>query len=432
MEWLLKLYERAVAENADGDHILADLVHHFPLAICTRPGLGICFKNRGWYSRDIDVDAVNEPKKGGKIYNKILSNILRSLKVNEDARQQELALKILVACLELVAGCWPAVGLTLEPRLSSNWIANIAFFGLVISSFIIPHLWEQYSSTRSITALNHPRELPSFRRYQNAFLQRTAVYIPPCATLYSASISQVLDQALTCQPSHVISLICIYGGTISCSDKNLLSIFHLYEAEKLTPILSIFAKWSPSPDISISSQLDAVQNIDPIRMLRTCHVFPIWRRMSDGQEGEKVGLDEQVYDPSLLVAQMLAHHPPASSLEWVQTFRSNVFSLLVRCLSAKDAQIREASFGLLARVWKSVQLSDMQEKQHALYIFNLLKNLIKPSSDGPSLQLPSFASLILSHVLRGVFYPSNWDHDENEDGTWNIDSVLLSSGLTSM
>src|SRR6267154_3810159 len=54
------------------------------------------------------------------------------------------------------------------------------------------------------------------------------------------------------------------------------------------------------------------------------------------------------------------------------------------------------------------QLSDMQEKQHALYIFNLLKNLIKPPSDGPPLRLPSFASLILSHALRGVFYPSNF------------------------
>jgi nucleolar pre-ribosomal-associated protein 1 len=39
---------------------------------------------------------------------------------------------------------WPTVGLTLEPRLSSKWIANIAFFGLVlsqpvpVSSFLIP------------------------------------------------------------------------------------------------------------------------------------------------------------------------------------------------------------------------------------------------------------------------------------------------------
>lgn len=100
----MKLYERASAENADGDHIPADLVHHFLLATCTRPGLGICFKERGWYPRDTDSDAVDEPQKGGKIYNKILSNVLKNLKVNEDARQQELALKILVACPELVAG----------------------------------------------------------------------------------------------------------------------------------------------------------------------------------------------------------------------------------------------------------------------------------------------------------------------------------------
>jgi len=56
----------------------------------------------------------------------------------------------------------------------------------------------------------------------------------------------------------------------------------------------------------------------------------------------------------------------------------------------------------------SRQLSDMQEKQHALYIFNLLKNLLKPPTDGPPIRLPSFASLILSHALRGVFYPSNF------------------------
>lgn len=79
-------------------------MHHFLLAICTRPGLGICFKDRGWYLRDTDADVVGDPQKGGKIYNKILSNVLKNLKVNEDARQQELSLKILVACPELVAG----------------------------------------------------------------------------------------------------------------------------------------------------------------------------------------------------------------------------------------------------------------------------------------------------------------------------------------
>lgn len=92
------------------EHVPADLVHHFLLAICTRPGVGICFKDRGWYPRESDRD--DEPNienesghhKSGKIYNKILANLLKTLKVNEDSRQQELALKIMTTCPELVSG----------------------------------------------------------------------------------------------------------------------------------------------------------------------------------------------------------------------------------------------------------------------------------------------------------------------------------------
>ena len=114
------------------------------MAICTRPGVGICFHDRGWYPREIDTDQRglsgieehaedNSHQRGGKIYNKIIANIIKTLKVNEDPRQQELALKLLTACPELVAGYWQAVGLALEPRLSSKWLANIAFFGAVVS-----------------------------------------------------------------------------------------------------------------------------------------------------------------------------------------------------------------------------------------------------------------------------------------------------------
>lgn len=42
--------------------------------------------------------------RGNKIYNKLLANVVKTLKVNEDPRQQELAIKILGACPELVAG----------------------------------------------------------------------------------------------------------------------------------------------------------------------------------------------------------------------------------------------------------------------------------------------------------------------------------------
>jgi len=98
------------SDNDSEEHIPADLAHHFLLAICTRPGTGICFKDRGWYPRETESDVgardVEDPKKWmGRLHNKILANVLKTLKVNEDTRQQELAIRILAACPELVAGC---------------------------------------------------------------------------------------------------------------------------------------------------------------------------------------------------------------------------------------------------------------------------------------------------------------------------------------
>jgi nucleolar pre-ribosomal-associated protein 1 len=165
-EQITKLYNRSVGEGSD-DEIPADLAHHFLLAICTHPGVGVCFKDRGWYPRAAgdDMGAMQGSNdetapKSGRIYNKILAHLLKTLKVNEDPRQQELALRIFSACPELVCGCvaslycgshcltkssyWSSAPLTLEPRLSSKWIANIAFFGNVISlpapeeSFFLP------------------------------------------------------------------------------------------------------------------------------------------------------------------------------------------------------------------------------------------------------------------------------------------------------
>ena len=161
----MKLYSRPDGEGS-GDQVPADLAHHFLLAICTHPGVGVCFKDRGWYSRETGDPVLAQSgndetaPKNARIYNKILAQLLKSLKVNEDPRQQELALRVMSACPELVCGyvlaycygshClmelsyWSAASLTLEPRLSSKWIANIAFFGNVISlpipeaSFLLP------------------------------------------------------------------------------------------------------------------------------------------------------------------------------------------------------------------------------------------------------------------------------------------------------
>jgi nucleolar pre-ribosomal-associated protein 1 len=106
----MKLYNRTVGEDSD-DQIPADLAHHFLLAICTHPGVGVCFKDRGWYPRETEDESKlahgendEVAPKNARIYNKILAQLLKTLKVNEDPRQQELALRIMSACPELVSG----------------------------------------------------------------------------------------------------------------------------------------------------------------------------------------------------------------------------------------------------------------------------------------------------------------------------------------
>lgn len=110
---LLKLYDRSDPEEDDEEYVPASVVHHFLLAITTRRGFGICFCDRGWYPKDENESmSYNQDhqeddftkRSGAKIYNKILFNMLKSLKVNEDSRQQELTFKILQACPELVSG----------------------------------------------------------------------------------------------------------------------------------------------------------------------------------------------------------------------------------------------------------------------------------------------------------------------------------------
>ncbi|EST09588.1 Nucleolar pre-ribosomal-associated protein 1, N-terminal [Kalmanozyma brasiliensis GHG001] len=176
-EWacgcVVQLYSREeehVLIHADTDTLenpsVADLAHHFLLSICTNPGFGICYPDRGWYPRKAPskADVVDEARPdqsntlangidhdesavetkasqkskqaagGGAIYNKVLSGVLRQLSVAEDLRQQELALGILTACPELVGGYLESscAGLSVEPRPSSRWLCNMAFFGRVV------------------------------------------------------------------------------------------------------------------------------------------------------------------------------------------------------------------------------------------------------------------------------------------------------------
>lgn len=101
LEKLAKIYSRSEEEeNIEGEtRIPADLVHHFLISICSVPDVGVCFRDSNWYPAKPTSE---DPSKNSKITNRLLAKFITTLKPADDMRQQELVLKILGACPELV------------------------------------------------------------------------------------------------------------------------------------------------------------------------------------------------------------------------------------------------------------------------------------------------------------------------------------------
>lgn len=102
LEKLAKIYARSEEEETGAGEtgIPADLVHHFLISICSVPDVGVCFRDTAWYHAQVNPEENND--KNSRISNPTLSKFIATLKPADDMRQQELLLKILGACPELV------------------------------------------------------------------------------------------------------------------------------------------------------------------------------------------------------------------------------------------------------------------------------------------------------------------------------------------
>jgi nucleolar pre-ribosomal-associated protein 1 len=70
-------------------------------------------------------------------------------------------------------------------------------------------------------------------------------------------------------------------------------------------------------------------------------------------------MDSKLYDPvflSLLFSQMMVEQLPSSTIAWLELLRTNIASLLVRSLSARDGQIRELALCQIIGLWKCLEV----------------------------------------------------------------------------
>ena len=182
----------------------------------------------------------------------------------------------------------------------------------------------------------------------------------------------------TCQPTHIEPLLRVYTASCSVSDLQVLSIFQLFESQRGLSVATLVSRWSPTPGLSSSSVLEAINALNSNQVLRTCLAFPNWRRLQDGKDKNRNrNANKDVYDPVfilLLFALMLLESPPSSTSGWVELFRSNVVCLLIRCMSSRDDDLRDLALCQIVALWKSLQVhysSSIASLWHYQHLFCL-------------------------------------------------------------
>lgn len=166
----------------------------------------------------------------------------------------------------------------------------------------------------------------------------------------------------TCQPSHVAPLVKIYGGTMSRSDRLLLSIFRLFEQYRRISIATLLHQWSAQSTGTTNRALDALLSLESTVVFHTCAAFPHRTVLSTLSKKPDQTLDvPSLYDPMfvlLLLGRVIGDDQASlTGLDLVQILRTNAVGLAMCALGSREAEIRKLAFTILTGVWKSVQVS---------------------------------------------------------------------------
>jgi nucleolar pre-ribosomal-associated protein 1 len=156
----------------------------------------------------------------------------------------------------------------------------------------------------------------------------------------------------TCQPSHVEPLLALYRGTMTESDRTILSIFQMFESQRAASVGTLLGRWTSSPGFNTAGTiLDALRSLDSVTVFRTCLLFPRTRTLGNYTGTSRDSPDRNLYDPIFVIplfSRVIRDHPPETALVWVEVFRTNIVSLLICALSAKYEEVRALALTQLA------------------------------------------------------------------------------------
>ncbi|MCO5604665.1 hypothetical protein L7F22_058835 [Adiantum nelumboides] len=200
-----------------------------------------------------------------------------------------------------------------------------------------------------------------------------------------------------CRPATMASMVTIYGGSLSRSDRKLMDAMRIFELSTGQSSLSLWRSWNPQGQANREGTkgLDALLALDPLRVFATCTSFPRQRSFGGKRAGftrPDGGIDgSMVYDPLFvlgLFSSTLASLGPMTGWQWVSVLRTNALGVVVCCLSSLSGE--------------NVQFL---ERGHVLLILDAARNIMGVSDGVPAYQ-PLTTTLFLAHALRCLAAPS--------------------------
>jgi nucleolar pre-ribosomal-associated protein 1 len=144
------------------------------------------------------------------------------------------------------------------------------------------------------------------------------------------------------------------------SDRNLISVFHLFEVHKKLSCASLLSTWLSPGDTGSNDALGTVLSLDAAKVFHTCLNFPHGLKFDlDHEYQDQSEFKEELYDPlflNLIFAGIVSGKHPSSALSWVQFFRTNIVCVVIRSLSSKDDAFRELALCNLSGLWKLLEV----------------------------------------------------------------------------
>ncbi|KAG0352848.1 hypothetical protein BG005_007781 [Podila minutissima] len=209
---LLQLYSRT-EPVPNTDETVATLIHKFMMALCTTPGVGICFQDAAWYppSTLSSTSSVEKATTEKHIFNKTLSQLLTHLRPTENLLQQELTVSILTACPELVRLFWQKASVQMEPRLSARWLANMTLLHK-ITEIPVPNLYLQHTGLFAShpppvsTMIENILPTPANRTILSKGLQHSSMLVRYFTIVELAAAFQKTEQIIAIMQSAVRTL----------------------------------------------------------------------------------------------------------------------------------------------------------------------------------------------------------------------------------